>query len=257
VRSRCAGLFAPLVMLFLSSVPAAAQPGMYPYPPMGYPYPYRWAAPESDLRLAIKPKQAAVYVDGYFAGQVDQYDGVFKRLHLPPGDHELVIYLQGYHSIHERLYLAPNATRKISAKMEPLAAGEPNEPVPVPANPPSPDAIQGQMPPPPPFPRRGPPAPYLPPPARGAAPPGGPEPSGPSPTVGTISIQVQPAGTEILIDGQRWSGPARDDERLIVQLSEGPHTLEVHRPGYRDFSLQVDVRRGATTPVNISLTPER
>jgi hypothetical protein len=257
VRLRCAGLLAPLAMLSLSPAPAAAQPRIL-YPPVPYQYPYRYAGPESNLRLAIKPKQAAVYVDGYFAGQVDQYDGVFQRLHVTPGNHEIVIYLQGFRSIHERLYLAPNATRKISARMEPLAPGEPNDPIPVPPSPPPADTSQGQMPPPPPFPRRGPPVPYPPlPPDRGPEPSGRPGPAGPSSTVGTVSIRVQPAGTEILIDGERWRGPAREDERLIVQLSEGPHAIEVHRPGYRDFSTQVDVRRDETTPVNISLTPER
>src|SRR5476649_1634212 len=99
-------------MLCGASAPLAAQVRVM-YPPMPYAYPYRFTGPEGNLRLQITPKQAAVYVDGYFAGQVDQYDGVFQRLHVTPGEHELVVYLTGYRSIHEQLYLGPNETRKI------------------------------------------------------------------------------------------------------------------------------------------------
>ena len=256
MRLRVASLWVPLAMLCASSAPLAAQVRIM-YPPMPYAYPYRFAGPESNVRLDIKPKQAAVYVDGYFAGQVDQYDGVFQRLHVTPGQHDLVVYLAGYHSIHEQLYLEPNATRKISAKMEPLRPGEPNDPVPVPANPPPDDrqmAPQDQMPPRP-GPRRGVPPPYPPPPDNAG--PGPSSPVGPVGPVGTVAIRVQPTETEILIDGERWTSPARDDERLLVQLSEGRHVLTIHRPDYRDFSTEVNVRRGETTPINVSLTPDR
>ena len=49
--------------------PVAAQ---LRYPP-AYPG-YRYAAPESDLRIAVKPKEADVYVDGYFAGKVESFN---------------------------------------------------------------------------------------------------------------------------------------------------------------------------------------
>jgi hypothetical protein len=253
VRLRVASLWVPLATLCVlgtSSAPLAAQVrGMYPPAPYGYPY--RFAA-ESNVRLDIKPKQAAVYVDGYFAGQVDDFDGVFQRLHVMPGQHELIVYLAGYHSLHEQLYLSPNATRKISAKMEPLRAGEPNDPMPEPVNPPA-DEFQA------------PPPERMPPPRPGARriPPPPPENGGPSSTSstsspgGTVAIRVQPAATEVLIDGERWTSPAQEDGRLLVQLSEGRHVLTIHRSGYRDFSTDVDVRRGETTPINVSLTPDR
>ena len=72
----------------------------------------------------ITPREAMVYVDGYLAGTVDEFDGTFQRLHVAPGEHELVIYLQGYRTIRQHLYLGPNATRKITETMEKLAAGE-------------------------------------------------------------------------------------------------------------------------------------
>ena len=46
--------------------------------PWGYPYGgYRWAN-EASLRLDVKPRDAQVYVDGYYAGIVDQYDGKLR-----------------------------------------------------------------------------------------------------------------------------------------------------------------------------------
>jgi hypothetical protein len=111
----------------------AAQPRTG-YPP---PYRYRYAGAQSDLRILVTPREASVFVDGYFAGQVDDYDGVFQRLRIEPGAHEIVIYLKGHRSMRERLYLSPNATRKISGTLEPLPPGEPDEPPPTPAIPPA------------------------------------------------------------------------------------------------------------------------
>src|SRR5262249_33752154 len=60
-----------------------------------YPYPVVYDSDTADVRSMVKPRDAAIYVDGYYAGVVDDYDGIFQRLHLPPGQHEFVLYLQG------------------------------------------------------------------------------------------------------------------------------------------------------------------
>ncbi len=49
----------------------------------------------SSVRLQVKPTQTEVYVDGAYTGLVDNYDGLFQRLHLPPGEHEIELYLGG------------------------------------------------------------------------------------------------------------------------------------------------------------------
>ena len=93
----------------------------------------------------------------------------------------------------------------------------------------------------------------MPPPQR--TPPSGPPPSGqPGETsrYGTLSIRVQPAGADVLIDGERWRGPD-NDAHLIVQASEGPHRVEVQKDGYQKFSTEVQIRRGETMPINVSL----
>jgi hypothetical protein len=228
---------------------------MLPYPPpypYGYPhgYGYRYAGPDAELRVDVKPRTAAVYVDGYYAGLVDDFDGVFQRLHLAPGSHDIVVYLAGHRSLREQLYIGPNTTRTIRGRLEPLAPGEPNEPVPVPAGPPN---AEGAGPEPRSAPRR------LPPPGRGrgGVPPPPPAPGAERPaTSGTLVLRVQPAGSDILIDGERWDAPDRPDGRLIVQLSEGHHVVEVRKSGYGEVRNEIDVRRGETVPLNISLSPQ-
>jgi hypothetical protein len=102
------------------------------YPP-GPAYPaYRYAGAESHLRVTMKPRDASVYVDGYFAGEVDDFDGRFQRLHVRPGAHDITIYREGYRSRTERLYLSPGATRSIEGDLEPLGPGETQQPPPTP-----------------------------------------------------------------------------------------------------------------------------
>lgn len=216
----------------------------YPYPPSAG---YRVIGPEASLRLEVEPKNASVFVDGYLAGTVDDFDGVFQRLHVQPGEHEIVVYLEGYKSLKERLYLGPNTSRKITQHLEKLAAGEPDEPRPVPSAGPQEAAAPPSEPPPQaPAPRR-----------RSSPPPRGPESSSvdvQEGRSGTVSIRVQPGDAEILIDGERWAHGSADDDRLIVQLADGTHRIEAQKDGYRPMMMDVRVHRGETVPVNISLS---
>src|SRR5206468_3850537 len=43
------------------------------------------------IRVQGAPRNAEVYVDGAYAGVVDDYDGVSQRLDLQPGSHEIEI----------------------------------------------------------------------------------------------------------------------------------------------------------------------
>jgi uncharacterized membrane protein len=43
---------------------------------------------------------------------------------------------------------------------------------------------------------------------------------------------------------------------LIVEVAEGSHTVEIRKSGYRTYVTQVEVRRGGTTPLNVSLRNE-
>lgn len=238
-----------LLALFLAFACAAPAFAQWRYPPIypGYPA-YRYGAPESDLRINVKPNDASVYVDGYFAGKVEEFDGAFQRLHVAPGEHEIVIYLPGHRSLRQRLYLSPNSTRKIEGALEPLPAGHPPEPEPVPTEPREPRDTYERLPPRGPLPGRRAPAPRNEPQER-------PEPRQES-RFGIISLRVQPAGTTVLVDGERWAGPS-GDERVLIQVPPGRHKIEAEKEGFARFVTEIDVNRDQTVPVNISLTRPR
>jgi hypothetical protein len=237
----------------------------YPYPPRPYGYGYRMYEPDASVRLDVKPKEAEVYVDGYYAGVVDDFDGTFQRLRVEPGEHEIELWLDGYRTVHQKVYLTQDNTFRVKYQMERLAAGQAPEPKPQPIEPPQggnqprmqPPPMQQpmgrgpvgrRMPPPPPpdeprgneAPRRGPDAPRA---GQGNA------------AYGTLAIKVQPGDAEVSIDGENWRGPGGQD-RLTVEVSEGSHTVEIRKSGYRTYVTQVDVRRGQTTPLNVSLRGE-
>ena len=95
-----------------------------------YPYDVR---PQSDVRTHVTPKDAGVYVDGFYAGRAEDFDGVFKKLHVVPGGHAITLYLDGFRTTTEEVYVRPDSTFKLNATMQPLAPGERSAPVPVPA----------------------------------------------------------------------------------------------------------------------------
>jgi PEGA domain len=48
------------------------------------------------LKLKIKPRDAEVYVDGYYAGLVDDFDGMFQKLELQAGPHRIEVRKPGF-----------------------------------------------------------------------------------------------------------------------------------------------------------------
>lgn len=48
------------------------------------------------LRILDAPRDAEVYVDGYYAGIVDNFDGVLQHLELTPGPHQIEIRAYGF-----------------------------------------------------------------------------------------------------------------------------------------------------------------
>jgi hypothetical protein len=217
------------------------------YPPSPY-YPY-FGRPAASVRVEVSPKTAEVYVDGHFAGMVDDFDGFFQRLDLAPGGYEITVYQEGFRTYSERLYLRAGHTFRMKHVLEPLAPGEPNEPRPMPAVQP-----QGQ-----PGPQI---APGMPDP-RATPPVDRPEgqfepPPQPDPTVrmasgfGQVAIRVQPSDAEILIDDEPWRGP-QGAERLVVNLPAGTHRVEIRRAGFDPFVTSIDVKKGETAVLNVSL----
>ena len=214
----------------------------------GWGYPYGWYPPpyayggryvaESSLRLQVEPKETEVFIDGYYAGTVDDFDGFFQRLHLEPGEHEVQLYLAGHRTVRQKVYLQPTGTFRIRHTMEPHTAGETPDPRPNPPAGPPPQRDRYDA-----FGRRD-----------RSEPPEASQPSRDS-QFGALAIRVQPREAEVIVDGERWDGPAGSD-RLVIQLAEGEHRIEVRREGFSAYSSTVQVRRGETTTLNVSLVRE-
>lgn len=207
----------------------------YPYPPpryRGYDY------DEASARIEVTPKDAQVFVDGYYVGSVDDFDGVLQRLHVRAGEHTLEIFKEGYRTIRERVDFRRGETYRVRFTMEPLDAGEAQPPRPAPdptapARDERPDRMRAA-----PVPPRGAPRDSI----RGDG--------------GALAIRVQPDGAAVLVNGERWD--ARDgQEPLVIHLAEGTHRIEVQKEGYRPYTAEIRVRRGETVPLNISLRADR
>jgi hypothetical protein len=206
------------------------------YPP--YPYYYR-SYLVATVRIQAEQKNADVYVDGRFAGVVDDFDGFFQGLRIEPGGHELRLYLEGYRSVSERLYIGPGESYKWRTMMEPLDQGEANEPRPVPL----PEPLADQDP-------AGPPAEYRP----VSRPPVDRDPDAAIPsTFGQIAIRVQPVDADVLIDDEPWRTP-QGAERLLVHLRPGTHRIEIRKEGHDPFVTSVDVKKGETAVLNVTLS---
>lgn len=223
--------------------------GGYYYDPFFGPYPW-WPRPaypvwyyprfdyRAEVRIDCRERAAAVYVDGFYAGIVDDFDGLFQRLPLPPGGHRLTLFLDGFETADFSVYLRPGTTFTVRHAMMRLAPGEvsrrPTVAAPVPA---PPDGT------------------YRSPGTRAPLPP---DPASPSPASGadgTLELHVQPPQAEVRVNGERWISSG--DGAYELQLPAGRHRLEVSAPGYRAYDGDVEVLDGEVTPVHVTLTRER
>ena len=209
--------------------------GPYPWWPRAiYPYPYYPLYQQrAEARLQVTPRETAVYVDGFYAGIVDDFDGFFQRLSLPPGGHELVFFLEGYRTEHRRVYFAPGSTFRLQMAMVPLAAGMASEPPTVAPLPPPPPEGSYITP-------RTPQTRVLPPPPA----------EEPIPQ-GTLSMRVDPKDAMVTIDGRLWQ--SSDSGKYAIDLPAGPHRIEATKPGYQRFSLEILLHEGETAVLNIIL----
>jgi hypothetical protein len=62
------------------------------------------------LRLKVKPEQAQVYIDGYFVGTVDGYDGVLQRLNVEAGAHRVELRADGFETVQFDVMVIPGET---------------------------------------------------------------------------------------------------------------------------------------------------
>jgi hypothetical protein len=215
--------------------------GPYPWwPRAAYPYPYYPAYYDNraTIRVLATPQDAAVYVDGYYAGIVDDFNSWFQGLPVPPGGHEVVLYRDGYRTIRRRVYVGPGSTIKLHETLQPLPPGDVSErPTARPQPPPPPEGTY--------LPPRTPPAVPLPP--AGGAPP--------ETALGMLALRVQPATADVRVDGERWV--SSDSGRFSIQLPGGAHRVEVTAPGFRPYANDVEIADGQTVTLNVSLVRDR
>lgn len=62
------------------------------------------------LRLKIDPKNAEVYVDGYYVGVVDSFDGAFQKLGLDSGNHKIELKAPGFEPTAFDVLITPGQT---------------------------------------------------------------------------------------------------------------------------------------------------
>jgi hypothetical protein len=67
-------------------------------------------APVGGVQLDIDPRRAEVYVDGTYAGLVEEFSGYFRHLELPAGPHDIAIVAPGYDPLSLHVIVSPGAT---------------------------------------------------------------------------------------------------------------------------------------------------
>jgi hypothetical protein len=183
----------------------------------------------ASLRVLVDPAEARVYVDGYYAGVVDDFDGLLQRLHLSPGRHDVTLKLEGYKTHRLRVYVGPDATLKLHHEMQ-KGTGESFE-----------DLTGGA-----PLPERE---------TRREReddedddlPAAGNEPSG---EFGKLELTVEPEDASVYVDGA-FRGTGR--EAASLRLAPGRHRIEVVRPGFRTAENDIEVPAGETTRIRVIL----
>jgi hypothetical protein len=217
----------------------------------GYDRSYRSASGETGaIRVLVDPDDAKVYVDGYYAGKVEDFDGFTQRLYLTGGPHEILLKRDGYRSVRYRVYVIPGETIKIDHEM---VKGEGEEAL---------QDLSG---------------------GRGEAPEGryAPDPRGsvrddrgdddredapPPPrlslrdgagadadrgaTRGSLDLRVWPADASVYVDGE-FRGTGRQVRTL--ELTPGTHRVEVVRPGFPTFQREVEIRAGRNEDLQVTL----
>jgi PEGA domain len=100
---------------YLAYSPWGWTPAFYGYP-YGYGYGYGGGVYQASgydigsVKLKVQPRDAEVYVDGYFAGQVDEFDGVFQALRLDSGGYRIEIRKPGYETLQFDVRIQPERT---------------------------------------------------------------------------------------------------------------------------------------------------
>jgi len=99
----------------------------------------------AQVKIAVNPSRAAVFLDGLFVGHVGEFEGAGRGMLVAPGSHQIRIALPGYQTFETSI--SPIANQKVEIKTdlvkngaplsEPLVNTETGEAAPPPPPPPS------------------------------------------------------------------------------------------------------------------------
>jgi hypothetical protein len=68
----------------------------------------------------VKPRDAEVWVDGYYAGSVDDFDGIFQALRLDMGAYRIEVRKPGFETLTFDVRVQPERTITFRGEMKPL-----------------------------------------------------------------------------------------------------------------------------------------
>lgn len=101
--------------------------GAYGYGAYGYgPYAYGPAygayrgRPYGAVRIDVPQRDGEVYVDGYFLGIVDEFDGALQHANLEAGPHRVEVRAPGFETIAFDVNIEPGRTITYRSFMQPL-----------------------------------------------------------------------------------------------------------------------------------------
>ena len=89
-------------------------------PGWAYPYEVPPNAVTGGLRLEVTPKTAEVYVDGFYAGVVDHFNGHFHHLDMTPGEHHIVVRAPAFRPLAFDTYIQPDHTADYRSELIPV-----------------------------------------------------------------------------------------------------------------------------------------
>ena len=204
--------------------------GYYGYSPYyrGRHYSYRMG----QVRVQVEPEKTRVYVDGYYAGVADDFDGIFQRLNLPTGRHEIMLKLEGYRTHRIKIYVPLDQTVKIKLDMVKGLGEEVAEDWTAGRDLARDEEGYGDI-------REDDDADDVADVDEGV----------PARDRGTLRLQVTPPDASIYLNGE-FRGTGRLE---TLSLPAGRYHLEIVRPGYRLLERDVEVEPGRTTPVVAAL----
>ncbi|MGQ0732415.1 MAG: PEGA domain-containing protein [Acidobacteriota bacterium] len=94
--------------------------GYAPYGGYGYgPSASGYGHAIGSVKLKVKPRDAEVYVDGYFAGHVDDFDGILQGLKLDSGAYQIEVRKPGYQSLQFDVMIQPGRTITYRGELNP------------------------------------------------------------------------------------------------------------------------------------------